>query len=209
MGVFQKIFGKNAPKQTAGDAVVTAMLQSIALGADAEATVKKIREVAGDAIKGDMNDYLDELSKSKGEKPEDIEKAVGIVVDAWQKQAGDEFPPEKKDEEKKPEEKKPEEKKDESAGDEPEPKKDESKKDDKSAGDGCGSVPPKAAGDEGIDYEKLAAAIVAKQAEAQKSAGDEIDEKMTAEQLKQLSVAITGDESKDSCSSDDILKSIF
>ena len=209
MGVFQKIFGKNAPKQTAGDAVVTAMLQSIALGADAEATVKKIREVAGDAIKGDMNDYLDELSKSKGEKPEDIEKAVGIVVDAWQKQAGDEFPPEKKDEEKKPDEKKPEEKKDESAGDEPEPKKDESKKDDKSAGDGCNSVPPKAAGDEGIDYEKLAAAIVAKQTEAQKQAGDEIDEKMTAEQIKQLSVAITGDESKDSCSSDDILKSIF
>ena len=38
MGVFQKIFGKNAPKQTAGDAVVTAMLQSIALGADAEFT---------------------------------------------------------------------------------------------------------------------------------------------------------------------------
>lgn len=202
MGVFQKIFGKNAPKQTAGDAVVTAMLQSIALGADAEATVKKIRDIAGDAIKGDMNDYLDELSKSKGEKPEDIEKAVGIVVDAWQKMSGDDKNVEVKKDGK--------ETKDIKVDDEGDGKKTVEVKE---AGDGCGGMPPKAAGDEGIDYDKLAAAIVAKQQEARNSAGDElppqVDEKMTAEELKKLSVAITGDESKDSCSSDDILKSIF
>lgn len=80
MGIFKKIFGSVNKKEIAGDEkVISALLQSIAVGADPETQVAKIRDIIGDSKDGTFNDYLDELSKAKSEKPEVIARAVEIV----------------------------------------------------------------------------------------------------------------------------------
>ena len=192
MGVFKKIFNQ---KKIAGDAaLVVSLLESITLGADPKATVDKIKGIAGDALKPEMREYLDELAQAKGESEEDIKKAVGIVIDKYVGDAKEEPPAKNEcskecgDEEKK---------------EEPTPKEEEKKP----------AEEPKSAGD-AIDYEKLATMVAeklkpAEKEDEKKTAGDEnIDENISAEALKSLSVAITGDSAKESFTSDDVMKSL-
>ena len=86
MTIFKKIFG-SAKKEVAGDAaVVSVLLQSIAVGADPETQVQKVREIMGDSINETFNGYLEELAHAKSEKPEVVAKAVGIVDDYYRTQ---------------------------------------------------------------------------------------------------------------------------
>lgn len=207
MGIFKKIFG-SVKKEVAGDAaVVSVLLQSIAVGADPETQVQKVRDIMGDSVDETFKGYLDELAQAKSEKPEVISKAVGIVDDYYKTHlAGDELP--MKDE-KKPEEKKEagdedklppkaEEKKE--AGDEE--KKPEEKKDDKKeAGDTCSG---KSCGDS-IDYDLLAEKVAAKlQAKpVDKTAGDEKIE-------DELSMPMGGDSAASEVhGSEDFMKDIW
>lgn len=169
MGVFSKIFGSKT-KPLAGDSrLVSELIQSIAIGADPETQVKKVKEIVGDSNK-EFIGYLDELAKAKGESQENISKAVEIVDDFYKKSViGDEKVCEKcgktpcecgKAGDEKPEE---------------EPKKeegDEKPEEKKENGDGCGEgkpagdekpeeEPKKAAGD-AIDFDKLADKVVEK-----------------------------------------------
>ena len=205
MTIFKKIFG-SAKKEVAGDAaVVSVLLQSIAVGADPETQVQKVREIMGDSINETFNGYLEELAHAKSEKPEVVAKAVGIVDDYYRSHlAGDESKvcpkcgkepctcgdAEKKkpetgdeDKEKKPEEKKPEEKK-------PEEKKPE--------------VGNKAMGDS-IDYDlladKLAERMAAKVKAEGKTAGDE--------HAVELPMPLAGDTKSDARGSDDFMKDIW
>lgn len=89
VNLFTKIFG-NKKKEVAGDSV-TLLLDSIAIGADPEQTVSKIREIAGDSIKkdSDMDGFLSELAMAKNADSKELGEAVGIVKDAWKALAGD------------------------------------------------------------------------------------------------------------------------
>ena len=91
MGIFKKIFG-SVKKEVAGDtAVVSVLLQSIAVGADPKTQVQKVRDIIGDSVDDTFNGYLDELAQAKSEKPEVISKAVDIVDDYYRTHlAGDE-----------------------------------------------------------------------------------------------------------------------
>ena len=174
MGVFSKIFGSKT-KPLAGDSrLVSELIQSIAIGADPETQVKKVKEIVGDSNK-EFIGYLDELAKAKGESQENISKAVEIVDDFYKKSViGDEKPCEKCGKTpcecgKAGDEKKPEEEPKKGEGDE-KPKEE----DKKGNGDGCGAEgkpagdekkpeeePKKAAGD-AIDFDKLADKVAEK-----------------------------------------------
>lgn len=196
MTIFKKIFG-SAKKEVAGDAaVVSVLLQSIAVGADPETQVQKVRDIIGDSIDETFKGYLDELAQAKSEKPEVVTKAVGIVDDYYRThlagdeskvcpkcgkepcecdKAGDEKKPEAGDE-KKPDEKKP----------------DEKKPEEKSAGDA-------------IDYDLLADKVVeriaAKKDPEDKVAGDE--------RAVDLPMPLGGDSKSDARGSDDFMKDIW
>lgn len=178
MGVFSKIFGSKV-KPLAGDSrLVSELLQSIAIGADPEVQVKKIKEIVGDSNK-EFTGYLDELSKAKGESQENIQKAVGIVDEFYKTSVvGDEKPCEKcgkspcecgkehGDEDPKKEEPKKEEKKETGDGC---GKKDagDGKEEKKETGDGCGKE-GKSAGDAiSVDdiVEKVFAKLASKKAQ--------------------------------------------
>ena len=195
MTIFKKIFG-SAKKEVAGDAaVVSVLLQSIAVGADPETQVQKVREIMGDSINETFNGYLEELAHAKSEKPEVVAKAVGIVDDYYRSHlAGDESkvcpkcgkePCTCGDAEKK----KPE------AGDEDKEKKPEEKKPE--AGN-------KAMGDS-IDYDlladKLAERMAAKVKAEGKTAGDEL--------AVELPMLLAGDTKSDARGSDDFMKDIW
>lgn len=204
MGIFKKIFGSVAKQEVAGDsAVVSTLLQSIAVGADPKTQVEKIRSIVGesDTI---FSGYLDELAMAGDEKPEVVAKAVGIV-DTYYKEhlAGDESKVCPKcgkescvcdkagDEQKKPEENKPE-------GDEQ--KKPEEKKDDQ-AGDACG----KAMGD-AIDYDLLADKVVARMVAIQTPVKTEVS---GDENPAELQMPLGGDEKPEVHGSDDFMKDIW
>lgn len=188
MGIFKKIFG-SVKKEVAGDAsVVSALLQSIAVGADPEIQVQKVRDIVGDSNET-FNTYLDELSQAKAEKPETIAKAVNIVDDYYRTHlAGDEEEPEGKEKpdegEGKPEGKeKPAEgeKKPTEGGEKPEDKKNAS------------------AGDT-IDYDLLADKVAAKLSAKQEPAASAGDE---------LSMPMGGDTKLEVRGSDDFLNDIW
>ena len=191
MGIFKKIFG-SVKKEVAGDAsVVSALLQSIAVGADPEIQVQKVRDIVGDSNET-FNTYLDELSQAKAEKPETIAKAVNIVDDYYRTHlAGDEGEPEGK------------EKSDEGEG-KPEGKEKPTKGEKKPADDEEGKEKPEdkknaSAGDT-IDYDLLADKVAAKLSAKQTStpsAGDE------------LSMPMGGDAKLEVRGSDDFLNDIW
>ena len=192
MGIFKKIFG-SVKKEVAGDAsVVSALLQSIAVGADPEIQVQKVRDIVGDSNET-FNTYLDELSQAKAEKPETIAKAVNIVDDYYRTHlAGDEEESEGKE--------KPDGDEGKSEGKE---KPTEGEK--KPAGDGEGKEQQgegkeKASAGDTIDYDlladKVAAKLSAKQAPTP-SAGDE------------LSMPMGGDSKLEVRGSDDFLNAIW
>ena len=212
MGVFKKIFGSTKPKAIAGDsAVVSTLLQSIAVGADPKIQVQKIRDIVGDSD-ATFKEYLGELEMAGDEKPEVIAKAVDIVDNYYKNNlAGDESKAcpncgkepcvcDKAGDEQKPpvDEQKPEEKKE--AGDEQKP---EEKKDD-AAGDACG----KAMGDS-LDYDLLADKVAERMLAAQAPKDD--DKKTVGdEKPAELSMPLGGDESKtEAHSSDDFMKDIW
>ena len=174
MGVFSKIFGSKT-KPLAGDSrLVSELIQSIAIGADPETQVKKVKEIVGDSNK-EFIGYLDELAKAKGESQENISKAVEIVDDFYKKSViGDEKPCEKCGKTpcecgKAGDEKKPDEEPKKGEGDE-KPKEDEKK----GNGDGCGADgkpagdekpkedPKKPAAGDAIDFDKLADKVAEK-----------------------------------------------
>ena len=207
MGIFKKIFGSAKKPAVMGDeAVVSTLLQSIAVGADPKTQVGKIRAIVGDSD-ATFNEYLGELEMAGDEKPEVVAKAVEIV-DTYYKEhvAGDEACPNcgkapcecgKAGDEKKPEEKPAE---DKPAGDEQKPA--EEKKDEE---------PAKSAGDS-IDYDLLADKIVAKQkaaAEAEAAAKAAKDNTAGDEKPAELSMPLGGDEKRESHGSDDFMKDIW
>lgn len=189
MGIFKKIFG-SVKKEVAGDAsVVSALLQSIAVGADPEIQVQKVRDIVGDSNET-FNTYLDELSQAKAEKPETIAKAVNIVDDYYRTHlAGDEEESEGKEKPAEGEEKptegeeKPTEGKEKSEG-----------------GEKPGEGKEKASAGDAIDYDLLADKVAAKLSAKQTStpsAGDE------------LSMPMGGDSKLEVRGSDDFLNDIW
>lgn len=207
MGIFKKIFGSVAKKEIAGDAaVVSTLLQSIAVGAEPKTQVEKIRSLVGDSDTT-FNGYLDELAMAGDEKPEVVAKAVEIV-DAYYRDhlAGDEACPkcgktpyscDKAGDEAKPEDKaaeKPAE--DKAAGDEEKPVE-EKKEEEKSAGDS-------------IDYDLLADKLAARlqpkpetKVADESTAGDESNE-------PELGMEMGGDSATSEVhGSDDFMKDIW
>ena len=191
MGIFKKIFG-SVKKEVAGDAsVVSALLQSIAVGADPEIQVQKVRDIVGDSNET-FNTYLDELSQAKAEKPETIAKAVNIVDDYYRTHlAGDEGEPEGK------------EKPDEGEG-KPEGKEKATEGEKKPTGDEEGKEKPEdkknaSAGDT-IDYDLLADKVAAKLSAKQESVASAGDE---------LSMPMGGDAKLEVRGSDDFLNDIW
>ena len=191
MGIFKKIFG-SVKKEVAGDAsVVSALLQSIAVGADPEIQVQKVRDIVGDSNET-FNTYLDELSQAKAEKPETIAKAVNIVDDYYRTHlAGDE---EESGGEKKPTE----------GEGKPEGKEKPTKGEKKPAGDEEGKEKPEdkknaSAGDT-IDYDLLADKVAAKLSAKQESVASAGDE---------LSMPMGGDAKLEVRGSDDFLNDIW
>lgn len=199
MGIFKKIFAKPTPKITGDSAVVSALLQSIKVGADAKVQVSKVRDMMGDAVDTRLNDYFDELSgdEVKQADNETLCKAVDVVDEYCQKCMGDEDKAKEKEEPKSEtlepgcaDEKKPEESKDK-AKEKEEPKSEE-KSDEKSTGDS-------------IDYDRIINGVVAKlesvKKDVQKLAGDEME-------VSKLQVLLNGDE-KNTVTSDEVMKSIW
>ena len=198
MGIFKKIFGSVAKKEVAGDAaVVSALLQSIAVGAEPKTQVEKIRAIVGDSDTT-FSGYLEELAMAGDEKPEVVAKAVDIVDNYYRTHlAGDESKAcpkcgkepcvcDKTGDEQKPEEK--------DAGDEQKP---EEKKDDNS----------KSMGD-AIDYDLLAGKVTERILAAQTPKDDD---KKTAgdEKPAELSMPLGGDEKPEVRGSDDFMKDIW
>lgn len=207
MNIFEKIFGGAKAGKLAGDsAVVSTLLQSIAVGADPATQVSKIRAIAGDSDTV-FNGYLDELEGCKGEDLGVVAKAVKIVDDYYTSHiAGDESKAcpkcgkepcvcDKAGDEKKPgagdasrgtddataDLPKPGEKKPEAGDKEPEEKK--------QAGDS-------------IDYDLLATKVVEKMNASNKNiSGDTVQD--------DPGVALTGDQASNSKGSDDLMKDIW
>lgn len=188
MGIFKKIFG-SVKKEVAGDAsVVSALLQSIAVGADPEIQVQKVRDIVGDSNET-FNTYLDELSQAKAEKPETIAKAVNIVDDYYRTHlAGDEGEPEGKE--------KPAEGEGKSEG-EKKPDEGEKKPD---GGEGKPEDKKNASAGDTIDYDLLADKVAAKLSAKQEPAASAGDE---------LSMPMGGDTKLEVRGSDDFLNDIW
>lgn len=194
MGIFTKIFGS---KKVAGDSsVVSALLQSIAVGADPATQVAKVKAIVGDSDPV-FNGYLDELSAAKEEKPEILAKAVNIV-DAYYRDhlAGDEKPePKPKTEDEEPKSKVEDEK--------PESKSKVEEVVEHEACPYCGKDPcecKKEVGGDAIDYDKIINGVV----EKLKPQVQVPETKVTDE-----APAIAGDSQTQSISSDEIMKSIW
>lgn len=208
MNVFKKIFGSVKPAIAGDAAVVSALLQSIAVGADPKIQVQKIRDIIGDSD-ATFKEYLGELEMAGDEKPEVIAKAVDIVDNYYKEHlAGDESKAcpkcgkepcecDKAGDEEKPADdkatKKPE------AGDEEKPAEKPE------AGDACG----KSMGD-AIDYDLLADKVVEKmQAKVQDKPEDTAgDEKSTAIETE-LGMPMNGDSKDEVHGSDDFMKDIW
>lgn len=89
MAIFKKIFGSKQTPLAGDSAVVSTLLQSIAVGADPKVQIPKIKEMVGDSDK-EFTGFLNELECAGDEKPEVISKAVEIVDEYYKKNlAGD------------------------------------------------------------------------------------------------------------------------
>ena len=208
MGVFSKIFGSKT-KPLAGDSrLVSELIQSIAIGADPETQVKKVKEIVGDSNK-EFIGYLDELAKAKGESQENISKAVEIVDDFYKKSVvGDEKPCEKCGKTPcecgKAGDEKPVDEPKKGEGDE-KPKEEEPKK---GNGDGCGEgkpagdekkpeeEPKKSAAGDAIDFDKIADKVVEKLASKKAQTAD-------------LDMPLAGDEGKIDDAVEAYMKDVF
>lgn len=195
MGIFKKIFGAPSKKMTGDSAVVSALLQSIKVGADAKTQVSHVKELIGDSADETLKGYFDDLcgdDVAQADK-ETLCKAIDVVDSYCKRLLGDEVAHPAKDDAKKAE----------PAGDEPpaddkEPKKDEKQKDDEEDS--------RASAGDSIDYDRIINSVVeklsAKKAEEpSKLAGDEME-------VSRLQALLAGDEKKE-VTSDEVVKEIW
>lgn len=208
MNIFEKIFGGVKAEKIAGDAaIVSTLLQSIAVGADPATQVSKIRSITGDSDTV-FNGYLDELSGCKGEDLSVVAKAVKIVDDYYVSHlAGDESKAcpkcgkepctcDKAGDEKKPEAGDTSRSTDDATADLPKPGEKKPEAGDKEPEE------KKQAGDS-IDYDLLAAKVVEKMTATKAIPGD------TALDADEPGVALNGDTASDARGSDDFMKDIW
>lgn len=201
MGIFKKIFGAPSKKMTGDSAVVSALLQSIKVGADAKTQVSHVKELIGDSADETLKGYFEDLcgdDVAQADK-ETLCKAIDVVDNYCKSLLGDEVAHPSKDDAKK----------EESAGDgsdcntvEPPAGDEEPKKDEKKDGEA-----PKPSTGDSIDYDRIINGVVeklsAKKAEEEPSklAGDEME-------VSRLQTLLAGDE-KTEVTSDEVVKGIW
>lgn len=201
MGIFKKIFGAPSKKMTGDSAVVSALLQSIKVGADAKTQVSHVKELIGDSADETLKGYFEDLcgdDVAQADK-ETLCKAIDVVDNYCKSLLGDEVAHPAKDDAKK----------EESAGDgsdcntvEPPAGDEEPKKDEKKEGE-----EPKPSTGDSIDYDRIINGVVeklsAKKAEEEPSklAGDEME-------VSRLQTLLAGDEKKE-VTSDEVVKGIW
>ena len=202
MGIFKKIFAKPAEKPISGDAkVVSALLQSVKVGADCKTQVEAVKNMIGDSADETLKGYFEELMGDEVAKADKTELSAAIdVVDKYcQKLLGDEVEPASPTTKAKAEE------------DEPKPAPEaptKDAKDDKDKkpenGDGCNTATPPQTGD-AIDYDRIINGVVEKLKPAEKKPeelpGDALE-------VSRLDALLAGDE-KHETSSSDIVKGIW
>lgn len=200
MGIFKKIFAKPAEKPISGDAkVVSALLQSVKVGADCKTQVEAVKNMIGDSADETLKGYFEELMGDEVAKADKTELSAAIdVVDKYcQKLLGDEVEPAS-----------PTNKAEE---DEPKPAPEAPKKDDKDKkpengdGDGCDKATPPQTGDSVIDYDRIINGVAEKLKSVEKKPeelpGDALE-------VSRLDALLAGDE-KHETSSSDIVKGIW
>lgn len=201
---FTKIFGSKKKAVVGDEALVSTLLQSIAVGADPTIQVPKIKKIVGDSNQ-EFTGYLDELAAAKGESLEVMAKAVNIVEDYYKEnmlgdeaKGNDEATKDPEGADKKP------------AGDEGDkkPADDKEPAGDEGKCEGCGKPKGecschKSAGD-AIDYDLIAQKTAALLIASGKLAGDE-------QQAVQGTVVLNGDSTPNpnTKSSDDFMKEII
>ena len=201
MGIFKKIFGAPSKKMTGDSAVVSALLQSIKVGADAKTQVSHVKELIGDSADETLKGYFEDLcgdDVAQADK-ETLCKAIDVVDGYCKRLLGDEVAHPAKDDAKKAE----------PAGDESNcntaelPAADEaSKKDEKQKK----AEDSRASAGDSIDYDRIINGVVeklsAKKAEEpSKLAGDEME-------VSRLQTLLAGDEKKE-VTSDEVVKEIW
>lgn len=196
---FKKIFAKPTDTKTeiAGDAkVISAMLQSVKVGADAKTQIAAVQKMLGDKVDETLKGYFEELTGDEVTKApkEDVANAIDAVDAYVAKLLGDEA-----------EESKAE------ASDEKHP--DDCTCDKCKAGDAEDKDKAKEEKSNGdsIDYDKLASLVAEKlkpAKEEEKQAGDEVQE--NAVEMTRLDALIAGDETmKDAATSEKLMKDIW
>ena len=205
MGIFKKIFAKPAEKKMTGDAkVISALLQSVKVGADCKTQVEAVKNMIGDSADETLKGYFEDLTGdevSKADK-ETLGKAIDVVDTYCQKLFGDEVEPASpttpaKEDEPKPA---PEAPKQES---EDKDKKSEDKDKKSENGDGCHTATPPQTGD-AIDYDRIINGVVEKLKSAEQPEelpGDTME-------VSRLDALLAGDE-KHETSSESITKEIW
>lgn len=201
MGIFKKIFGAPSKKMTGDSAVVSALLQSIKVGADAKTQVSHVKELIGDSADETLKGYFEDLcgdDVAQADK-ETLCKAIDVVDSYCKRLLGDEVAHPAKDDAKKaePAGDKSNDNTDEPPADDKEPKKDEKQKNDEGS---------KASAGDSIDYDRIINDVVeklsAKKAEEpSKLAGDEME-------VSRLQALLAGDEKKE-VTSDEVVKEIW
>ena len=197
MGIFKKIFAKPAEKPISGDAkVVSALLQSVKVGADCKTQVEAVKNMIGDSADETLKGYFEELMGDEVAKADKTELSAAIdVVDKYcQKLLGDEVEPaspanKAEEEEPKPAPKAPE-------------KKEEKKEEN---GDGCGDKGTSPQTGDAIDYDRIINGVVEKLKPAEKKPEDLPGDAL---EVSRLDALLAGDE-KHETSSSDIVKGIW
>lgn len=200
MGIFKKIFAKPAEKKMlTGDAkVISALLQSVKVGADCKTQVEVVKSMIGDSADETLKGYFEDLTGdevSKADK-ETLGKAIDVVDTYCQKLFGDEVEPASPTTPSKEDASKPA----------PEaPKKESEDKDKKSEnGDGCNTTTPPQTGD-AIDYDRIINGVVAKLKPAEKKPEELPGDAM---EVSRLDALLNGD-AKHETSTEDIVKGIW
>lgn len=209
MGIFKKIFGAPAKKTSMnGDTkVMSALLQSVKVGADCKTQVSVVKDMIGDSADETLKGYFEDLMGDEvaNASKEELGKAIDVVDSYIQKQFGDETS-------------------------EPKEPPVEDKKKESENGDGCNTVEPPA-GDENkdkdkkkepekkepekkqtgdaIDYDLLASKVAERLAPAKKQTGDELDAEKNPMEQSRMAVLLAGDSKDTEVSSDSVMKEIW
>lgn len=210
MGLFKKIFAKPTEKPIAGDAkVISALLQSVKVGADAKTQIGLASSMLGDKVDETLKGYFEELSGDEVAKAdkETLGKAIDVVDGYIQNLFGDEHPADCTCEECKGKVKTGDEKPTEEKSKDEKPEEEKSKDEKPSNGDAVtaemvakmvGDAVAKAFADK-ADADKKA---------AEKQAGDAVQKDEI--EVSRLDALLAGDEStKDALTSEKLMKDIW